>query len=160
LDGERWHEAPPFTPSSDPYAAVDEAVERIRRLVREQPRGHFLVEELDPAARSCDAERLREHGYGDFFLDMHRHRLGRGAALPDAPRAGSSLAYFFARYGSLTRIVDGTISDGLPTFYCGNVSGGGWSCLELEDIDYDTSGADGCYPGRGYARGRVFHGGW
>src|SRR5262249_17475684 len=30
LGATQWHEAPPFTPSVDPYAAVDAAVERIR----------------------------------------------------------------------------------------------------------------------------------
>jgi hypothetical protein len=160
LDAQRQGEPPAFTPSADPYTAVDTAVARVRRLAREQPRGHFLVEELDPAASPADAERLREHGHDQAFLDLHRARLGRWAALPDVPRTGSSLAYFFARYGSLTWIVSRVISDGLPMFHCGNASGGGWCCLELVDAAHDTSAAAAAYPGRGYERGRVFHGGW
>jgi hypothetical protein len=158
LGSVRWHETPPFTPSADPFTAVDAAVERIRRLVRE-PRGHFLVEELDPA-RAGDAQRLQQHGHGKFFIDLHSDKFGRWAELPDLPRTGSSLDYFFARYGSLTWIVSGAIADGLPMFLCGNLSGGGWCCLELDDLDYDTSGAADCHPDRGYESGRVFHGGW
>lgn len=157
LDETQWHEAPPFTPSADPYTAVDAAVEQIRALTRSQPRGHFVIEERDPVR---DAAVLDELGYGEFFIDMHRESFDRWSAIAAAPRAGSSFEYFLARYRSLTWIVGSCVASGLPTFYCGNVSGGGWCCLELADLDYDTSGADGLYPDRGYARGRVFHGGW
>ena len=159
LEPQRLCEPPAFTPSADPYTAVDAAVERVRRLAREHPRGHFLVEELAPASPADDL-RLREHGLDGAFLELHRARLGRWAALPDVPRTGSSLVYFFARYGSLTWIVSRVISEGLPMFHSGNASGGGWCCLELVDAAHDTSGAAAAYPGRGYERGRVFHGGW
>jgi hypothetical protein len=135
-------------------------VERIRRLAREQPRGHLIIEELDPATTSADDERLREHGHGQAFLELHRARLGRWTALRDVSHTGSSLDYFFARYGSLTWLVSRAISDGLPMFHSGNASGGGWCCLELVDVAYDTSSAAAAYPGRGYERGRIFHGGW
>ena len=160
LDARRRHEPPPLVSSPDPYTAVDAAVERIRRLAREHPRGHFLVEELDPEARPADAERLREHGYEQLFLDLHRGRFGRWAELPDIQRTGSSLDYFFARYGSLTWIIASAISDGLPMFHCGNVRGGGWCCLEIADLPHDTAGTAITYPGRGYEQARVFHGGW
>src|SRR5262249_22127556 len=139
----RWHEAPPVTLSADPYVAVDAAVARARALVAAQPNGQFLVEELDLDV-PADRARLASQGYGEFFIDVHADKFRRWASIGDAPRRGSSLDYFFARYGSLTWIVDGAISTGLDTFYCGNVSGGGWSCLELVDQGYDTSGADSC----------------
>jgi hypothetical protein len=160
LEAERRCDPPPFTPSADPYTAVDAAVERARRLAREQPRGHFLIEDLDPAARPADAERVREHGLDDAFFEQYRARLGRWAKLLDVPRTGSSLAYFFARYGSLTWVVSRVISDGLPMFHSGNASAGPWCCIELVDTAHDTSAAAAAYPGRGYERGRVFHGGW
>jgi len=160
LEAARRCEAPPLAPSADPYTAVDAAVERARRLAREQPRGHFLVEDLDPAARPADAERVREHGYDEAFLELYRARFGRWATLPDVLSTGSSLAYFFARYGSMTWVVSRVISDGLPMFHSGNASSGPWCCLELVDLARDTSGVEDAYPGRGYERGRVFHGGW
>ncbi len=146
-----------LVPSNSAIDAVDRAIERLRALTREFPKGHFLVEELDPIV---EAKRLEAMGYEQFFIDMHEARFGRWRLLPAVARAGSSYAYFLARYGTLTWIVDGALDHGLPTFYCGNVSGGGWSALELgEDLGEADLLADET-PDHGYEDGLVFHGGW
>lgn len=157
LDAIRHHPTPPLEKTPDPCRAVDAAVERVRALRRRYPRGHFLVEELDPVR---DADTLSAFGYGKSFVEMHAGKFDRWNAIPEAIREGSSFEYFLTRYGSLTWIVSGAIDRGLPMFYCGNVTGGGWCCLEVGDIDVDLSVLDEGYPGLGYGEARAFHGGW
>ncbi|MDX2090464.1 MAG: hypothetical protein SFX73_21580 [Kofleriaceae bacterium] len=157
LDATRYHPAPPLTRTEDPYDAVDMAMARIRELRAQYPAGHFCVEEIDPTR---DAAILERHGYSEFFCEMHAERFGRWASIPEAPRTGSSFEYFLARYQSVTWIIADPISTGLPMFYCGNVSGGGWCCLEIGDLEVDLEDTAEVHPGRGYEIARVFHGGW
>lgn len=146
-----------FVGAEDPHDAVDRAVEALRQLARDYPRGHLLVEELD--LRS-DGARLAELGLGDFFVDMHEHRIGRWRDLPGPERVGSSYAYFLARYATLTWIIAPALDHQLPTFLCGNVSGGGWSPLEIGEGLADASPLADERPGHGYEDALVFHGGW
>ncbi len=157
LEATGHHPAPPLVRTEDPYAAVDAAMTRIQMLRATYPVGHFVVEELDPVR---DADVLRRHGHDKFFTDMHAETFGRWTSIRDAPRAGSSFDYFLARYRSVTWIVASEMSQGLPMFYCGNVSGGGWCCLEVGDLGVDLEEFDKAHPGLGYATARVFHGGW
>ncbi|QSQ18398.1 hypothetical protein JY572_24580 [Myxococcus landrumensis] len=73
---------------------------------------------------------------------MHKRRLGRWRkAKPVTPKKGeSSWQYFLRVYGSITWILGEDVDKGLPGFPCGNVSGGGWSCLEVGDDIYDIRG--------------------
>ncbi|QSQ28384.1 hypothetical protein JY651_35060 [Pyxidicoccus parkwayensis] len=74
---------------------------------------------------------------------MHKARVGRWAkAKPRKPKKReSSWDYFADVYGSITWILDGTADLGLEMFYCGDVTGGGWSCLEVDsDSGYSTDG--------------------
>ncbi len=150
-------EIPELVPSTDPFDAVERAVAALRSLTREYPRGHFLVEELDPQR---DAAQLEAMGYDEFFIDMHTASFNRWQRLPEPPREGSSFAYFIARYGSLTWIVSPALDHQLPTFYCGNVSGGGWSALQLGEELGDAEPLADETPGHGYEHALVFHGGW
>jgi hypothetical protein len=45
-------------------------------------------------------------------------------------------------------------------FYCGNVSGGGWSCLEIGEQLYDLDGLIAATKQRELAVLHVFAGGW
>lgn len=157
LDGTRRHPTPPLVRTEDPYDAVDAAMARIRALRAQYPHGHFCVEEIDPVR---DKAILDDHGYGAFFREMHEEGFGRWAAIPEAPCTGSSFEYFLARYQSVTWIIANAISTGLPMFYCGNVSGGGWCCLDVGDLAVDLEDTAASHPGRGYETARVFHGGW
>jgi hypothetical protein len=45
-------------------------------------------------------------------------------------------------------------------FYCGNVTGGGWSCLEIASDVYDTRDLAEALGEPDVAQLEVFHGGW
>ena len=45
-------------------------------------------------------------------------------------------------------------------FYCGNLSGGGWSCLEVSPDQYDTEELAEVLEEPQVAQLAVFHGGW
>ncbi|MBN8467685.1 hypothetical protein JYJ95_14285 [Corallococcus exiguus] len=81
---------------------------------------------------------------------MHKARIGRWrTAKPGKPKKReSSWDYFLRVYGSITWIVGGGADQDLPMFLCGNVTGGGWSCLEVADDLYERDDLV------------VFHGGW
>ncbi|RKH08958.1 hypothetical protein D7V97_17980 [Corallococcus sp. CA053C] len=94
---------------------------------------------------------------------MHKARVGRWAkAKPRAPKKGeSSWAYFARVYGSITWILDGQADKDLPMFYCGNVTGGGWSCLEIDsNSDYPIDDLVELTGNADFEDLFVFHGGW
>jgi hypothetical protein len=95
-------------------------------------------------------------------MKMHRARLGRWrTAKPANPKAReSSWEYFRRVYGSITWIVDSQADEDLAMFYCGNVSGGGWSCMEIADDLYDTSELGKALGEPELGKLEVFHGGW
>ncbi|RKG69877.1 hypothetical protein D7V80_07270 [Corallococcus sp. CA054B] len=93
---------------------------------------------------------------------MHKARIGRWrTAKPGKPKKReSSWDYFLRVYGSITWIVGSGADQDLPMFLCGNVTGGGWSCLEvaedlyaMEDLVEATGNPD-------LEDLLVFHGGW
>jgi hypothetical protein len=151
---------PTFPAPKNPYAAVDTAIAMLRDLHARIPEHHFIAELVD-----AKADRMRiaaSEGHTRYFTTLHRERLNRWrAAKPGTPKRGeSSWQYFLRTYGSITWILGGEVDEGLDMFYCSNVSGGGWSCLEI--------GAD-LYPIKELARALrnpeltaldVFAGGW
>ncbi len=144
----------------DAFAAVDAAVARLRDLHARLPQHHFVAELIAPTAK---ADRARVDALeGAFFRRMHKRRLGRWlTARPGRPRKGeSSWAYFVRTYGSITWILSSEADDGLAMFYCGNVSGGGWSCLEVAPGLYDTGELADASGEPAVRALEVFHGGW
>ncbi|RKH56218.1 hypothetical protein D7V93_20690 [Corallococcus llansteffanensis] len=94
---------------------------------------------------------------------MHKDRVGLWAkAKPRAPKKReSSWAYFARVYGSITWILDGQADKDLPMFYCGNVTGGGWSCLEIDsNSDYPIDDLVELTGNADFEDLFVFHGGW
>ena len=134
--------------------AVDLAVAKLTELHQLFDRAHFVVEILDLPE---DRARLEALGHDDFFIRMHKERIGRWRRTPQVDNAANSFEYFVQCYGSMTWIMSDT-PDKLSCFYCGNVSGGGWSPLEVVADDYDTSCLD--YIDPEMTRLHVFHGGW
>ncbi len=143
------------------YEAVDAAVALLKDLHTRLPQGHFVTECLDletDRARVASVE-----GHPDFFLDTHAGRVGRWReAGPRAPEKNeSSWDYFVRVYGTLTWILHGQADAGLSMFYCGNVTGGGWSCLELPEAgDYDIAEQAEATGNEALNQLHVFHGGW
>ncbi|MBN8226828.1 hypothetical protein JYK02_04815 [Corallococcus macrosporus] len=93
---------------------------------------------------------------------MHKARIGRWrTAKPGKPKKReSSWDYFLRVYGSITWIVGSGADQDLPMFLCGNVTGGGWSCLEIADDVYDIEGLVEATGNTELENLRVFHGGW
>lgn len=116
----------------DAYEAVDAAMAILADLDARFPKGHAVLERLDPKRDRARIEDLGEGG--SFFLRMHKDHLGawnkRAAAKPDRKR--SSFDYFAARYGSATWIVDSNLDVDLPGFLVGEVSGGGYSHFAID----------------------------
>lgn len=83
-------------------------------------------------------------------------------AKPSAPKKRESSWNYFARvYGSITWVLAGEADEGLSMFYCGNVTGGGWSCLEIDSAG--TYEIDELVEATGIEELEnlfVFHGGW
>jgi len=146
---------------SNPFEAVDAAVALLKDLHVRLPQIMFIGECLRDEEKEARVNDLGEDA--SFFLEMHQQRVGRWIDLPSQePREAESSWDYFARvYDSITWIVRGQADDGMAMFYCGNVSGGGWSCLEI-----DSDGAYDMYELMD-ATGNdelellfVFHGGW
>lgn len=139
--------------------AVDQAVARLTELHRALPKAHFVLEAL---SLPDEQGRLAELGH-EHFTTWYPDMLGRWLASADADVEGatSSYDYFRRRYGSLTWIVRSGSPRELSTFYCGNVSGGGLSPLQIRDQDYGylEELAD-AHDEPAYLKLNVFHGGW
>jgi hypothetical protein len=151
---------PAFAAPKNPYAAVDTAIAMLRDLHERIPRHHFVAELLDVKA---DRARLGDsEGHVDFFMKMHRKRLGswRKAKSSLPKRGQSSWQYFLRTYGSITWILDSEVDEGLEMFYCGNVSGGGWSCLEIGEDLYDMEDLIDAMEQPKLEALEVFAGGW
>jgi hypothetical protein len=146
---------------ADALAAVDASVSILPDLHRRIPTVHFVTELLDmPGDRARVEESER---YADHFLDMHAERVGRRrSARPGALSTDASSWEYFARvYGSITWILHGDAGAELAMFSCGNVSGGGWSCLEVDSAGtYDTEEHADAVDNPELAEVFVFHGGW
>ncbi|MFF1651005.1 hypothetical protein [Streptomyces sp. NPDC058240] len=153
--------AAPVPVPPDAFAAVDAAVSILTDLHRRIPTAHFVTELLDVPQ---DQARVEEsEGHANFFLDMHAKRVGRWrSAQPGTPRADESSWDYFARiYASITWVLHSEACAGLDMFYCGNVSGGGWSCLEIDSAGtYDTDDHADAVDNPELAELFVFHGGW
>src|SRR5690606_35201991 len=138
----------------------DAAIALLRDLHARVDRHHFIAEFVDKQKGRARVAAVEPHA--DFFLSTHEARVGRWlTAAPRRPRVReSSWDYFLRVYGSITWIVDGAVDEGLPMFYCGNVSGGGWSCLEIADDVFDMDGHVEAVGEPALAQLVVFHGGW
>lgn len=152
--------APTQAKPADAFEAVDAAVAMLRDLHARVDRHHFIAECVDKEKGRARVAAVERHA--DFFLRTHEARVGRWLmAGPRRPRAReSSWDYFLRVYGSITWIVDGAVDEGLPMFYCGNVTGGGWSCLEVADDVFDMDGHVEAVGEPALAQLVVFHGGW
>lgn len=151
---------PVFATPNNAYAAVDTAIAMLRDLHERLPTHHFVAELVDAKADRARIE--ASEGHAKYFVSMHRKRLGRWRSVkPGAPRRGeSSWQYFVRTYGSVTWILGTEADADLEMFYCGNVSGGGWSCLEIGEHLYDMDGLIAATGQRELAALHVFAGGW
>ncbi|WP_342378116.1 hypothetical protein NVS55_02100 [Myxococcus stipitatus] len=152
--------APRFDKPRDAFEAVDTSVAMLKSLHERIPMLHLLVELMDTKQ---DAQRLDDVvPHVAFFTRLHKRRLGRWRkAKPGTPKKGeSSWQYFLRVYGSITWILGENVDKGLPGFPCGNVSGGGWSCLEVGDDIYDIRGLVQATRNPALRHLEVFHGGW
>ncbi len=151
----------PVARPKNAYEAVDAAIAMLKDLHERIPTGHFVTECLDlkkDRARVASVE-----SSAAFFLRMHKARVGRWAkAKPRKPKKHeSSWDYFANTYGSITWILEGAADEGLAMFYCGNVTGGGWSCLEIDsDSDYSLDDQVEVTGNEELENLFVFHGGW
>lgn len=145
---------------TSPFEAVDAAIAIVTELHTRWPKGHAVLERADAKAERA---RLDALGLGSSFSRrLHAARFNRWAKSRGGPKNGeSSFQYFARRYGSLTWVVDTALEIDLPGFHVGNVSGGGWSHLEIDaDGTYEM---DGLIEATGQAELEallVFHGGW
>ncbi len=152
-----------FAKPTTPYQAVDTAVAMLRDLHQRFNKYHFVAECLDLPSEKTRLADLTQSAA--FFTKLHRKRIGRWrTAKASAPKKGESTwAYFVRVYGSITWILDGEVDGGVQCFHCGNVSGGGWSPLEINEGEYNIKGlvkALGADAPAGLAQFEVFHGGW
>ncbi|WP_244224392.1 hypothetical protein [Corallococcus sicarius] len=151
---------PAFAKPQDAYAAVDTAIAMLKDLHERFPKAHFVAEHLDVKK---EPRRMASLGQQlSLFKREYKDRIGSwNGAKALKPRKGeSSWDYFLRVYGSITWMVDNTIDKGLPTFLCGNVTGGGWSCLEISDDIYDIDGLVEATGNEDLENLFVFHGGW
>ncbi len=154
---------PTFAKPSTPYEAVDTAVAMLRDLHQRYNKFHFIAECLDVSSEQARLGDLTQSA--KFFSTLHRRRIGRWRTTKaHTPKKNeSSWDYFVRVYGSITWIVDGEVDHGIQCFHCGNVSGGGWSPLEIAADLYDIKGlvhALGKNAPVGLDQLLVFHGGW
>ncbi len=151
---------PVFPQPSNPFEAVDLAVARLKELHERLPRNHLVLELIDAEKDRARVEEVEAHP--KFFLGMHSQRVGRWRkARKGKPKKGESSWSYFARvYGSITWILAGTADDDLPMFYCGNVTGGGWSPLEIAPALYDLTDVVEATGDASLNALEVFHGGW
>jgi len=136
--------------------AVDQAIAKLTEVHQIFSESHILVELLDLPG---DTPRLEALGHGEFFTEMHAERIGRWLEPATVESSTSSFDYFTKRYGSITWIFSDSPDD-LSCFYCGNVSGGGWSPLEIRAHEYDTAGLAAAMGMEELSKLHVFHGGW
>ncbi|MCP3138268.1 hypothetical protein [Pyxidicoccus xibeiensis] len=151
---------PTFAKPKNAYEAVDTAIAMLRDLHERIPTGHFVAELID-----VKKERKRVASVEPevaFFTRMHKQRLGRWKDVKAAKpgKKESSWSYFLRVYGSITWILDSAVDDELPSFLCGNIAGGGWSCLEIADELYDTDSLVEATGNTDLEDLQVFHGGW
>lgn len=151
---------PTFAKPASPHEAVDTAIAMLRDLHARIPKHHFLVEGVDPKTDRARIEPLVQSV--PFFTKLHRKRFARWRdAKPTTPRKKeSSWDYFRRVYGSITWILESEADDGLSMFHVGNVSGGGWSCLEVADDVYDIKALARAMRKPELTVLQVFHGGW
>ncbi|WP_224370953.1 hypothetical protein [Hyalangium versicolor] len=145
------------------YEAVDAAVAILKDLHTRLPKAHFVAECLDLKTERARIGAVEDDDDDTFFIDQHEQRIGRWKrAKPGAPKKKeSSWAYFGRVYGSITWILSGQADDGLSMFYCGNVTGGGWSCLEIDESGtYEMSDLVEATGNEELENLFVFHGGW
>ncbi|MBZ4398142.1 hypothetical protein K8640_13180 [Myxococcus sp. XM-1-1-1] len=82
-------------------------------------------------------------------------------ARPLKPRKKeSSWDYFLRVYGSITWIISANADEDLPCFHAGNVTGGGWSCMEIADDVYDINDLVEASGNEALEDLQPFHGGW
>ncbi|MET0405091.1 MAG: hypothetical protein ABW123_21935, partial [Cystobacter sp.] len=152
---------PSLPKPGNPHEAVDVAIALLKDLHTRIPQGHFVTECLELEKDRARVESVEQHVA--FFLDTHSNRVGRwNAAGPQAPNANeSSWDYFQRVYGTLTWILNSDADAGLDGFYCGNVTGGGWSCLEIpEPGDFSMEEHAEATENEELNQLLVFHGGW
>ncbi|WP_239469936.1 hypothetical protein [Archangium violaceum] len=151
---------PAFPKPQDAFEAVDTAIAMLKDLHTRYPTGHFVAEQLDVAKEKKRIASVEEHA--SFFKRMHKERIGRWqTAKPGKPKKReSSWDYFLRVYGSITWIVGSGADDDLPMFLCGNVTGGGWSCLEVSNDLYEMDDLVEATGNTDLEELLVFHGGW
>lgn len=151
---------PAFPKPKDAFEAVDTAIAMLKDLHERVPTGHFVAELLDAGNEKKRIASAEEHV--SFFKRMHKARIGRWkVAKPGKPKKReSSWDYFLRVYGSITWIVGNSVDQDLPMFMCGNVTGGGWSCLEIGDDIYEMDGLVDATGNTDLEDLIVFHGGW
>ncbi|MFY1832024.1 hypothetical protein ACN47A_39355 [Myxococcus fulvus] len=151
---------PKFPKPKDAFEAVDIAVAMLKDLHERIPSRHFVTELVDAKKDKKRIESAEEHV--SFFVRLHKLRLGQWLkAKPLKPKKKeSSWDYFLRVYGSATWIIDTNASEDLPGFYCGNVTGGGWSCLEISADVYDIGGLVDATGNDELEDLEPFHGGW
>lgn len=153
---------PAFPKPATAHGAVDSAIAMLRDVHTRLDRFHFIAECIDPGSVADRARVENVESNVAFFLQHHAARMGRWkTAKPNTPKLGeSSWSYFLRTYGSITWILDTQVDRGLDMFYCGNVTGGGWSCLEVAEDIYDIDGLSDAVGNPGLEVLDVFHGGW
>ncbi|WP_244227776.1 hypothetical protein [Corallococcus aberystwythensis] len=151
---------PSFPKPQDAFEAVDAAIAMLKDLHERFPTGHFVAEQLDAEKEKKRIASAEEHV--SFFKRMHKARIGRWrTAKPGRPKKReSSWDYFLRVYGSITWIVGSGADQDLPMFLCGNVTGGGWSCLEIADDLYAMDDLVEATGNTDLEDLLVFHGGW
>ncbi|MCP3060168.1 hypothetical protein LXT21_15395 [Myxococcus sp. K38C18041901] len=149
-----------FPKPKDAFEAVDIAVAMLKDLHERFPSGHFITELVDAKKDKKRIESAEEHV--SFFVRHHKLRLGQWLkAKPLKPKKKeSSWDYFLRVYGSATWILATNASEDLPGFYCGNVTGGGWSCLEISADVYDIGNLVDATGNDELEDLEPFHGGW
>ncbi|WP_254614409.1 MULTISPECIES: hypothetical protein [unclassified Myxococcus] len=151
---------PSFTKPKNAYEAVDTAIAMLKDLHDRYPKAHFVAEHLDVKKEPERMDSLDQQL--SIFKRQYKHRIGswEGAKALKPLKKESSWDYFQRVYGTVTWIVDNAMDRGLPTFPCGNVTGGGWSCLEIADDVYDIDGLVEATENKDLENLFVFHGGW